>query len=523
MLGSTEHDTPPPQRAGSARWIALSILVLPVVLVAMDMSVLYLAIPSIGKDLAPSGSQMLWILDSYGFVLASLLIVMGNVGDRIGRRKLLMIGAAAFGIASAVAAFAPNTEILIGARAVMGIGGATLMPSTLALIRNIFEDPGDRTKAIGVWTAAFAGGGALGPVLGGVLLDFFSWGSVFLINVPVILVLLVLTPILVPEHYNPVNSKFDLVGAVLLLAAILSIVYAMKRCAEIAGFDRPSVLSLLAGVLLVIGFVVQQRRSAAPLIDRGLFRNPVFVAGVVAVTVGMLAMMGPNLFFAQYLQLVLDMGPFESALWMLPMTVAAGLGATAAPALLARTGFGRTLGIGFLICAVGLLVVAFSRSVDGVWILLAGGMLLGLGATIVITPATESVVSQAPEDRAGAASAISETGSELGGALGIAVLGSIGAAVYRVSVDVPAALPDEVTHAAGETLAGAHQAAAGLPAELGGALLESARSSFSQGFSVAAVAAAATMAMLAVVVPLLARRPGAPEPETTEKTLDIAH
>ncbi|GAB4588344.1 MFS transporter [Nocardia sp. IFM 10818] len=507
MLGSTEKDPTPPSRAGSARWIALTILVLPVVLVAMDMSVLYLAIPSIAKDLEPSGSQMLWILDSYGFVLASLLIVMGNVGDRIGRRKLLLIGAAVFGVASAVAAFAPTTAVLIGARAAMGIGGATLMPSTLALIRNTFEDPADRTKAIGVWTAAFAGGGALGPVLGGILLDFFSWGSVFLINIPVILVLLVFAPLLVTEYRSPVRAKFDILGAVLLLTAILSIVYAMKRGAEIMGLDAATTVALLLGVVLVGAFVLHQRRTADPLVDARLFRNPAFLAGVVAVTLGMLAMMGPNLFFAQYLQLVLDMGPFESALWMLPMTVAAGVGATVAPSLLKATGFGRTLGVGFLICAVGLIVVAFSHAADGVWILLAGGMLLGAGATIVITPATESVVSQAPEDRAGAASAISETGSELGGALGIAVLGSIGTAVYRVSVEVPPGLPEEVDHAAGETLAGAHQIATGLPVELGDALLDSARSAFSSGFSIAAVAAAATMLGLAVVVPWLSRRP----------------
>ncbi|WP_378733901.1 MFS transporter [Nocardia brasiliensis] len=506
MLGSTQQGAAPPPRAASARWIALTILVIPVVLVGMDMSVLYLAIPSIGKDLAPSSSQMLWIMDSYGFVLASLLIVMGNIGDRIGRRRLLLIGVAIFGVASAVAAFAPTTAVLIAARAAMGIGGATLMPSTLALIRNIFEDGEERTKAIGIWTAAFVGGGALGPVLGGVLLDFFSWGSVFLINVPVIVVLLVLAPFLVPEYANPVNSRFDMVGAVLLLAAILSSVYALKHSAEIAGLDRTSVVSLLAGLALIAVFVLQQRRTAVPLVDATLFRNPAFLAGVVAVTVGMLAMMGPNLFFAQYLQLILDMGPFESALWMLPMTVAAAIGAMSAPPLLKAIGTPATLSVGFVISGIALLVLSASRASDGVWILLAGGMLLGLGATIVITPATESVVSEAPPDRAGAASAISETGSELGGALGIAILGSIGAAVYRLSVDVPAGLPPEAGDVAEDTLAGAHQVAGQLPAEVGGALLDNARSAFASGFSVAAVAAAAIMFGLAVVVPLLARR-----------------
>lgn len=498
------QDTPP--QASAVRWIALSVLVLPVVLVSMDLSVLYLAIPTISADLEPSSSQMLWILDSYGFVLASLLIVMGNLGDRIGRRRLLLIGATVFGVASTVAAFAPTTEILIGARAAMGIGGATLMPSTLALIRNIFDDPGERTRAIGIWTAAFAGGGALGPVVGGVLLDFFSWGSVFLINVPVVAVLLVLARPLVPEYYNPARSRFDIAGALLLLGTILSTVYAIKHSAEIIGFDRASVVALLLGLGLGVVFVWQQRRTAAPLVDGQLLRNPIFLAGLVAVTTGMLAMMGPNLFFAWYLQLVLGMGPLVAALWLLPMTFTAGVGATSAPKLLKAVGLARSLAIGFVVSTLALVVVAFSRAVDGVWILLIGGMLLGLGASIVLTLATESMVSAAPADRAGAASAISETGSELGGALGIAVLGSLGTVIYRAAVDIPSGIPDEAADAARQTLAGAQEVAGHLPAEIGTTLLDNARTAFALGFSVASVAAAVIMLGLAILVPRLLGR-----------------
>ncbi|GIJ41667.1 MFS transporter [Micromonospora andamanensis] len=508
-----------PRQGGAVRWIALTVLVLPVVLVSMDLSVLYLAIPTISRDLEPSSSQMLWILDSYAFVLASLLIVMGNVGDRIGRRRLLLIGATLFGVASTVAAFAPTTEVLIGARAAMGVGGATLMPSTLALIRNIFDDPGERTRAIGIWTAAFAGGGALGPVVGGVLLDFFSWGSVFLINVPVIAVLLILARPLVPEYASPVNSRFDIVGALLLLGTILSVVYAMKHSAEIIGLDQSSIVALLLGLGLGITFVLQQRRTAAPLVDTGLLRNPIFLAGLVAVTVGMLALMGPNLFFAWYLQLVLGMGPLVAALWLLPMTFTAAIGATTAPKLLKTVGLARSLAIGFMISALSLVIVAFSRATDGVWILLVGGMLLGLGATIVLTLATESMVSAAPASRAGAASAISETGSELGGALGIAVLGSVGTAIYRASVDVPSGVPTEVADAARETLAGAAQMAGELPAEIGAALLDNARTAFAFGFSIAAVSAAVIMLALAIVVPrMLARQRSTTSPDEVPMT-----
>ncbi|WP_225726918.1 MULTISPECIES: MFS transporter [unclassified Nocardia] len=511
MLGSTQRDGSPATGAAVSPWSALAILVLPVVLVSMDMSVLHLAIPSIGADLEPSSSQLLWIVDTYGFVLASLLIVMGNVGDRIGRRRLLLIGAALFGAASALAAFAPNPAVLIAARAVMGIGGATLMPSTLALIRTIFADPAERARAIGIWTASFAGGGALGPVVGGVLLNYFSWGSVFLINVPVIVVLLVLAPLLVPEYRNPVPARFDIIGSVLLLATILSGVYALQHSAEITGFDGRSALALAAALGLVAAFALRQRRAAEPLIDARLFRHPTFLAGVVAVTMGMLAMMGQNLFFAQYLQLVLGNGPLVSALWMLPMTFTAAIGASAAPPLLKAAGLGRALAVGFLITAVSLVIVAFSRATDGVWILLLGGMLLGTGGAIVVTLATEAVVSQVPEDRAGAASAISETGSQLGAALGIAILGSIGTIAYRLRVSVPSGLSADAADAARQTLAGARQVAGSLPAEIGGPLLDNARAAFAAGFACAAVAGGLVMVGLAVVVPWLARRAAADE------------
>lgn len=215
-----------------SRWLGLAVLTLPVILTSMDITILHIAIPTITHELAPSASQTLWILDAYGFLLAGLLIVMGNVGDRIGRRKLLMIGAALFGAASALAAFAPTPDVLIAARALMGIGGATLMPSTLSLIRNMFTDPAERTKAIGIWTASLSGGIALGPIVGGLLLDVFWWGSVFLINVPIIVALLVAAPLLVPEYRSPASTRLDLVSVALSFAAILPIVWAIKTAAE---------------------------------------------------------------------------------------------------------------------------------------------------------------------------------------------------------------------------------------------------------------------------------------------------
>ena len=309
-------------QAARRRWLALGALVLPVLLVSMDLSVLYLAVPHISADLTPSSSQMLWILDIYGFVLAGLLIVMGSLGDKIGRRRLLLAGASLFGVASLLAAFAPSPEFLIAARALMGVGGATLMPSTLALIRSVFHDPEERTRAIGLWTAAFAGGGVLGPVVGGVLLSYFDWGSVFLINVPVIVILLAIAPKLVPEHRNDEQGGFDLFGAALSLAAVLAFVYALKKGAEAGIWSATSGSFLLLSLILSLGFLVQQRSARQPMIDFTLFRRRKFVAGLLAVTLGMLALTGPTMYLAQYPQLVLSMSPLAAALWMVPLTLA---------------------------------------------------------------------------------------------------------------------------------------------------------------------------------------------------------
>jgi len=304
-------------RAGRHEWIGLAALALPCLLYSMDLEVLYLAVPSLAADLEPTSSQLLWISDIYGFLLAGLLLTMGTLGDRIGRRRLLLIGAAAFGAASIFAAFSQSAEMLIAARAVLGVAGATLAPSTLALISNMFLDPNQRAFAIGIWVTSFSAGAAVGPLAGGVLLEFFWWGSVFLLAVPVMALLLLLGPLLLPEFRDPEAGRPDLVSAGMSLAAVLAAIYGLKQIAQ-SGPGWSPAFFILAGLAIGLVFVRRQRKLADPLIDLGLFRVPAFNASLAANTLGIFVVAGVFLFVAQYLQLVLGFSPLVAGLWSLP-------------------------------------------------------------------------------------------------------------------------------------------------------------------------------------------------------------
>jgi len=304
-------------RATRREWIGLAVIALPCLLYSMDLTVLNLALPAISAELGPTSTQLLWIVDIYGFLLAGMLIPMGTLGDRIGRRRLLLIGAAAFGVASVIAAFSSSAEMLIASRAALGVAGATLAPSTLSLIRNMFHDPQQRRFAIGAWITSYSAGGAIGPVLGGILLEHFWWGSVFLVGVPVMALLLAVGPALLPEFRDPRASRPDLLSAVLSLAAVLSVIYGIKRIAE-HGVAWFAVLAILAGLMVEAAFVRRQRKLADPLMDLGLFRLPAFSAALAVYTLATFVAFGAYLFIAQYLQLVLGMSPLRAGLWMLP-------------------------------------------------------------------------------------------------------------------------------------------------------------------------------------------------------------
>ncbi|GAA0225000.1 MFS transporter [Cryptosporangium japonicum] len=450
-----------PRLAGRREWAALAVVTLAVVVLAIDATVLSLAVPALTADLSPSATALLWIGDAYSFALAGLLVTMGTLADRIGRKRLLLIGATGFALASLLAAFAPAAGWLIAGRALLGVAGATLMPSTLSIIRTLFADARQRTTAIAVWSAAAGGGAALGPVVGGVLLDHFWWGSVFLINVPVMVLLIGFGAVLLPESRDPSPGPFDLLGALMSLVAIVGIVYAVKHTVS----DGFSVVSLVAaGVGLAVGyaFVRRQQRSASPLIDVRLFARPAFAGAVTASLLAVFAFSGLLFFFSQYLQLVRGYSPSAAGVRELPATVASIAVVAVAGWLVVRFGRGRVIGGGLLLAGAGfgLLAPAEGASHYG-WLGLAL-VLVGLGVGLAFTLTTDAVLSAVPADRAGSASAVAETAYELGVALGIAVLGSVQTVLYRdaLPADAGAAARDSLAAAAAaaEPLAGAREA-----------------------------------------------------------------
>lgn len=493
-------------RAGHREWIGLAVLALPCLLYSMDLTVLYLALPQLSADLKPTSTQLLWITDIYGFLLAGLLITMGTLGDRIGRRRLLLIGAVAFGGASLLAAFAVSAEMLIVARALLGVAAATLAPSTLALIRNIFLDERQRTVAVGIWIASFSVGAAIGPLVGGALLQFFWWGSVFLAGLPVMALLLILGPVLLPEFRDPAPGRLDLASAALSLLSILGLVYGLKQTAAF-GFGMRQLFVLVLGVVLAFIFVRRQQSLKDPLVDVRLFRSAAFTTTVAAMCVAVFLVAGTDFFLGQYLQLVFGKSPFVAGLWLLPGVAGLVAGSLLAPLLVARARAAQLLTAALALTSIGAATLTQLHVGHGLTALVVGTAMIGLGAGIVGTLATDFVVSAAPAERAGAASAITETGAELGGALGVAILGSVGAAVYRSEVGskAPAALTDAQLERAQDSLGGAVALTAQLPTRLSAEVLDTGRAAFTHALSAGALSAALLAAMLALLTAFFLR------------------
>ncbi|MFC4604792.1 MFS transporter [Rhodococcus kronopolitis] len=487
------HGTlPVPPRAGRREWAALSVLVLAVVMLAVDGTVLSLAVPALSADLEPTANELLWIGDIYSLALAGLLVTMGTLADRVGRKRLLLIGAAGFGLASLLAAFAPTAGWLIAARFLLGVAGATLMPSTLSIIRNMFENARQRTTAIAVWAAAASGGAAIGPLVGGFLLEHFWWGSVFIINIPVIIVLIGFGYVLIPESRDPNPGTFDLFSAALSMVAIVALVYAVKSAVGGGGSWVP-VAALAVGITAGWIFIRRQQYSSSPLIDVSLFRHPAFAGAVTATFVSVLAFSGLLFFFSQYLQLVRGYGPLEAGLRELPVTLASVAVVGIAGSLVLTFGRGYVIGGGLALAATGMVGIAVtSDSVQYLWIAIAL-VLVGLGVGLAFTLTTDAVMTAVPPDKAGSASAVSETAYELGVALGIALLGSLLTTLYRAEVNtdsLPAAAADKVS----DSLASAVNV---LPPDSD--LLHEAKLAFVHAMQWTSVTSAALLAMAAVI------------------------
>jgi DHA2 family multidrug resistance protein-like MFS transporter len=506
MTSEISHAVGPP-RAGRREWIGLAVIAIACILYVMDLTVLHLAVPAISRDLQPTSAQLLWIIDIYGFLVAGSLITMGTLGDRIGRRRLLMIGAGAFGVASVLAALSTSAEMLIATRALLGIAGATLAPSTLSLIRNMFLDPRQRTQAIGIWITSFSVGAAIGPLLGGLVLEFFWWGAVFLLAVPVMALLLALGPRLLPEYRDPDAGRPDVASAALSLAAVLSMIFGLKQIAQESVAWLP-VLSILAGLAIGVVFVRRQRTLADPFIDLRLFRIPAFSASLATYGLGILVVFGGFLFLPQYLQLVLGLSPLEAGLWTLPWALAFIVGSNVTPVIVRRVRPAPLMAAGLVVAAVGFAVFTQVDSSTGFGAIVIGSVLFSLGTSPVFTLTNDLIIGSAPPERAGAAAGISETAAEFGGAMGIAIFGSIGVAIYRSAIAgaVPAGLPLQATEAASDTLGGAVEVAGQLPGDLGPALIDAARDAFTQGLHVSAAISAIGTVGLAILVMTLLRR-----------------
>jgi MFS transporter, DHA2 family, multidrug resistance protein len=489
--------------AGLRSWFGLAVLVLAALLVSIDNTVLSVAVPAITAALAPSATQLLWMIDVYPLVLAGLLVTMGTLGDRVGRRKLLLVGAAGFGAVSLMAAFAADGVQLIVARALLGLFGSMLMPATLALLRTLFTDATQRRFAIAVWASGFAAGAAAGPLLGGLLLDHFWWGSVFLVNVPVTLALLVALPLVVRESRNPGAGKLDPLGVALSMLAMAPTVLAVKLVAH----DGPS---LLAGVALAVGsasavlFVQRCRARLAageePLLDVTLFRSPVLRLSALANATTMFAYTGLLFFSAQYLTLVVGLDPLATGLVLLPGFVVTMVSGLLASALGRRFPLHALVPAGMLLAALGLGLCAFLGT-HSVGLLMAASVLFGAGIGLSETITNDAILAAAPADRAGSASAVSETAYEVGAVVGTAVLGSVLGAVYSALVVAPAQAPE-----AGETLGGAMAAAARLPEPLAELLQASARTAFVTGVEVSSAVGVVALLGVALSVFRLRRR-----------------
>jgi DHA2 family multidrug resistance protein-like MFS transporter len=488
---------------GSRRaWLGVAVLALPCMITVMDLTVLNLAVPHLTAALNPSGTQLLWIVDIYGFMLAGALIPIGGLGDRIGRRKLLLIGGAAFGTASFLAAFSTSALMLIGARALLGLAGAALVPSTLSLLSTLFADETERTKAIGVWGASFAVGAAIGPLVGGVLLEHFWWGSVFLVGVPIMVLLLIVGPLLLPEFRDPNAGRADLPSGVLSIASILAVIYGLKQLVQ-DGLTLIPLLSMVVGIGLAVIFLRRQRHLADPMLDLTLFRNREFNITLGSNVLNVFVSFGSFILVSQYLQLVLGLSPLQAGALSLPASALAIAGPMLSPLLAQRIGMRLTLAGLLAITAVGFAVQSL---VFGQWAMFSvaiGWALWALGGSAAATLTMGTIISAAPPERAGSVSALAQTGGELGGALGIAVLGSVGTVIYRgtLSAAIPASMSLDQTAAARDTLGGALTVAGHLadPTAAAG-LLFAAQHAFTMAVQVTSIVAALISILTAVAV-----------------------
>jgi len=480
-----------------SRWLILLVVSSALFLIVIDMTVLYTALPSLARDLGTDASEKLWIINAYALVVAGLLPGLGTLGDRVGHKRMFIGGLCVFGVASLVAAYSPSPTILIGARALLAVGAAMMMPATLSIIRLTFNDERERALAIGIWGAVASGGAAVGPLVGGVLLEYFWWGSVFLINVPVVLVALVAAGVFIPRSKGNREVGWDPVGSLQILVGLVGLAYAIEEVAMAVA------AAAVIGALALAIFLRRQRRSAAPMFDLTLFENREFALGVVVALVSSFSVVGLELVLSQRLQLVLGYSPLQAALFVLPGSLLAFIGGPLAGWSALRYGTGQVMAAALLVgglAVAGLFLAADAGPMPQLLSLSVFG--LGLGASIAV--ASNAIMSRAPAERAGMAASVEEVAFELGGAIGITILGSLLAGVYAAVLVLPAGLPPSVREGIDRAL----RVAETLPAEAGHLLTEAVYAAFDAAY----LSALALDAVLLVGVAVMAWRARAARP-----------
>lgn len=486
------------------QWAALAVLMLPVLLVSIDNTVLSFALPSIARQLLPDATTQLWIIDIYPLVLAALLVTMGSLGDRFGRRRLLMIGSSGFAVVSVVAAFAPNAEFLVISRGALGLFGAMLMPSTLSLLRSVFPEPNRRRLAIAIWASGFAAGSSLGPIVGGALLQIFPWGSVFLIALPMLIPLLILAPVLVPESKDPHPGPMDFITVACSFIAMLGVVWSIKSIAH-DGFTAFNLAAGIIGIAAGVVFVRRQLKSENPLLDMHLFRSRPFTTSILANFLSVLGLISFVFFVSQHLQLVLGLSPLGAGLVMLPGAIVSIVAGFVAVRLVRWMTPPALITTGLLFLSLGFGLVILMRHDLTVAAVILSFCCLELGVGMSQTISNDTIVSSVPLAKAGAASAISETAYELGAVLGTATLGTMLTYFYRRNVVVPGGVSPLDAKTAGETLSGAASVAKNLPVDAANQLMTSARAAFDSGVGMLAISGAALTLIAAIVVVLASR------------------
>lgn len=505
MSAPTPTPVPPATTSPANRWTVLAVLCAALLIVVIDVTVLHIAAPAISEDLRPSAVSLLWIIDVYPLVVAPLLVTTGALGDRFGRKRILISGLVFFCAASVLAAFAWSPAILIVARALQGVGGAMIMPSTMSIIRGVFPDRQERVRAIGIWSATLAGGAAVGPLLGGFLVEHFSWGAVFLINVPVLAIILPFALKLLPESRSSAPPPWDLAAVVLVGAGILGLALGVKLGSR-EGFLEPAPAgSLIASVLLLAAFVRRMLTRAHPMLDLRLFARPAFSVAVGCVLLTMFALVGLELFFAQYLQLVLDLGPLAASVRLVPLMLSTIAGSLTSAWLLRRYGTRRIIAGGLALSALSLIPLLALGTSDQYLLLLPSFVLLGAALEVALVAANDTILSAVDADGAGQASAIEETAYELGGGLGVAILGSIGAAVYTADLTRVPGVDPQTLDTARESLGEAVSVSEDLSSRIAEPLLRAARDSFVDGFHVTLVVAIAFIGLSALLAAVVLR------------------